>query len=147
MRDRRHEQWNQTEAGFFKEAFYPFKFERNFSTSGSNIESSSNTTGSQKVFITLDSIRDVLRFKPVIIHEEYKLSYYPVDILSFDNVFPETYVAQELIFKSKRTGIFFNLTMAVDHGWKNVKKLHGVNKWYMTETKDFIWNISFEIKT
>ena len=69
---------------YFKEATYSFTIKSKFTTLGSIIETSSNNNGSQIAFTPDDSIRDLLGFKPKVIHEEYNLSDYPVDILSFN---------------------------------------------------------------
>ena len=66
---------------------------------GSIIEISSNITGSQIAFTPNDSIGDLLGFKPKVMHEEYILSGYPIDILSFDNIFIETNIAKGIIIK------------------------------------------------
>ena len=87
-------------------------------TSCSQIEISSNITGSQIAFTPDDIIRDLLGFKPKVIHEEYKKSDYPVDILSFDNIFLECVVAQGTIFRKKKSGIIHEFTMDVDPGYK-----------------------------
>ena len=103
---------------FFTEPNYPFLIQPNFSTLGSTIEISSNITGCQIAFTPDDSIRDLLGFKPKVIHEEYNLSDYPVDILSFDNFFIQADIVQGMIFKGKRSGIIHNFTMDVDPGNK-----------------------------
>ena len=46
-------------------------------------------------FVQDDTLRDFLGFKPSVIYEEYITSDKPVDILSFDNIFLETDIAQE----------------------------------------------------
>ena len=69
----------------YTEANYPFTIKPNFSNLGSIIEISPQ--GPIISFLFDDSMRDLLGFKPKIIHEEYSLSGYPVDILSFDNIF------------------------------------------------------------
>ena len=82
-----------TEEGHFTEADYPFTIKPNFSTLGSLIEISR-----QEPLITFlhdDRIKYFLGFNAVILYEEYKLSPNPVDILSFDNFFLETDIAQE----------------------------------------------------
>ena len=66
------------------------------------MELSSKINGSQTAFTPHDSIVDLLGFKPKVIHEEFSLSDYPVDILSFDNVFFECGIAQTMVFKSKK---------------------------------------------
>ena len=79
------------EEGYFTEDTCPFTIKPNFSTLGSNIEVSTNINGSQIAFTPDDSIRDLLGFKPKVIYEEYSLSDYPIDILSFDKFFIHRY--------------------------------------------------------
>ena len=91
------------EKGYFTEATYPFTIKPNFSTLGSIIENSSANTNDRSFidFRPNNSMRDLLGFKPKILHEEYNLSDYPVNILSFDNIFLECDIAQGMIFKGK----------------------------------------------
>ena len=49
-------------------------------------------------FLSNDSIRDLLGFNATTLYEEYNVLPYPVDILSFDNIFLETDIAQGMIF-------------------------------------------------
>ena len=69
-----------------------------------------------------------------------------VDILSFDNIFIETNIAQGMNFKGKRSGIIFNFTMDVNSGYKYIHKIHGGVQWYMMESKDIISSIFFKLK-
>ena len=85
-------------------------------------------------------------FKPKVIHEQYNLSDYPVDILSFDNTFLECDIAQGMIFKGKRSTIIHIFTMDVDPGYKYIEKIRGGIQWYMMESKDNISSISFKLK-
>ena len=78
---------------------YPFKNKPNFSPLKSIIESSSQ--GPIISFMFDDSIGDLLWLKPKILHEEYNISNYPVDILSFDKIFLECDMAQAVIYKVK----------------------------------------------
>ena len=73
----------------FTEANYPFKIKPNFSTLGSIIEISAQ--GPVISFIFDDSIRDLLGFFARTLYEEYNLSANPVEIISFNNIFFETY--------------------------------------------------------
>ena len=50
--------------------------------------------GALIVFALDDSMRDLLGFISVIKHDEKNLSDNPVDIVSFDNIFPGTAFAQ-----------------------------------------------------
>ena len=67
-----------------------------------------------------DSIRDLLGFHAITLFEEYNLSKTPIDILSFDNIFRETNIAQGRFFKGKRSGKLHNWTMTVNPGYKYV---------------------------
>ena len=51
-----------------------------------------------------------------------------------------------MIFGGKRSGIFHNLTMTVDPGYKNVENIAGGISWYMMNTKNFVSSISFKLK-
>ena len=93
-----------------------------------------------------DSIGSPLGFIKRIIYEEYNLSDNPVDILSFDNIFIETDIAQGMIFKGKRSGIIHNWTMNVDPGYKYVERFAGGYSWYMIQTKVSISSINFKLK-
>ena len=88
----------------------------------------------------------MLGFKPKVLSDEYNLSDYPVDILSFDNNFLECNIAQGMIFKSKRSGIFHNWTMTVDPGYKYIERFYGGISWYMMESKVIISSICFKLK-
>ena len=83
----------------YTDANCPFKINPNFSTLGSIIEIS--TQGPVITFVPDDSIRELLGFNKTTIFEEYNLSPYPADILSFDNVFLECNIAQGMIFRGK----------------------------------------------
>ena len=107
---------------YYTETNYPFNIKPNFSTLGSIIEIS--TQGPVITFIPDDSIRGLLGFNNITKLEEYNLSPLPVDILSFDNIFIETDIVKEMIFRGKRSGIIMNFTMAVDPGYKYIEKFH-----------------------
>ena len=66
-------------------------------------------------------------------------SNYPVDKLSFLNIFLDKNSAERMIFKGKR-GIIFNRTMNVDPGYKYIEKLYGGINCYMMSSNDFISN-------
>ena len=68
------------------------------------------------IFLPDDCIRDLLGFNATTIYGECNVSLNPVDILSFDNIFRHTNIAQEMISKGRRFGIFHNFTMDVDPG-------------------------------
>ena len=83
---------NIIDEGRFAEANNPFTIKPNISTLGSVIEISPQ--GSVFSFMFDDSIRDLSGFHPFTFYEENNLSTNPVDILSFDNIFLETDLAQ-----------------------------------------------------
>ena len=97
---------------------YPFANKPNFSTLGSIVEISNEESAIS--FKASDSIGSLLGFYKRAIYEEYNLSDNPVDILSFDNIFIETNIAQGMIFKGKRSGIIFNFTLDVNPGYKYI---------------------------
>ena len=85
-------------------------------------------------------------FKPNILNGEYDTSDHPVAILSFDNIFIETDIAQGMIFKGKRSGFIHNFTVDVDEGFKYIEQFHGRVQRYMTESKDIISSNNFRFK-
>ena len=106
---------NIFDEGHYTEANYPFTIKPNFSTLGSIIELSPQ--GPIFSFMFDDSIRDLLCFNARTLYETYTLSNNPVDILSINNISLECDIAQGMIFKGKRPGIFHNFTMDVDAGY------------------------------
>ena len=74
------------------------------------------------------------------------MSEYPVDILSFDNIFLESDIAQGKIFRGKRSGIIHTFTMDVDLGYKYIDKFRVGVQWYMMESKDIVPSICFKLK-
>ena len=129
---------------YFTEEKYPFKITPNFSTLGSIVEISNEESAIS--FKLSDSIGSLLGFNKRSIYEECNLSDNPVDILSFDNIFIETDIAQGMILGGRRSGIIHNFTMDVDPGYKYKEKFRGGVSWYMLETKDFISSINFKLK-
>ena len=128
----------------YTEANYPFTLKPNFSTLGSFIKRSA-----QRPVITFApdfSIGDLLRCIRTTIYGEYNLSHNPVDILSIDNFFLECDIAQGMIFKGRRSGIFHIFAMVVDPGHKYIEKHRGNIQWYMMESNDFISSICFKLK-
>ena len=91
------------EGEHYTEGNYPFKIKPNFSTLVSIIEIFPQ--GPLISFMFHDSIRKFLGFHATTLYEKYNLSPNRVDILSFDNIFKNTNIAQGMIFKSKRYGI------------------------------------------
>ena len=65
-------------------------------------------------------MRDLLRFHAITLLEEYNLCDYPVDLLSFDNIFLESDITEDLLFEGKRTGILHEFTMVVDPEYKYI---------------------------
>ena len=128
----------------YTEANYPFTIKPNFSTLGSIVEISPQ--GPIIGFVFDHSIGNLLGFNENILWEAYNLSPNPVDILSFDNIFLETDIAQGMIFKGKRSGNIHNFTMDVDRGYKYIEKFRGGVQWYMMNTKGFISSIIFILK-
>ena len=128
---------------YYTENEYPFTIKPNFTTQGSIIEII------QPAIIGVvfdDSIGKLLGFGETILWKEYNLSDNPVDILSFDNIFIHTDIAQGMIFRGKRSGIIHNFTMDVDPGYKYIEKFRGGVQWYMMESKDIISSICFKLK-
>ena len=98
----------------YTESKYPFTIKPNFSKLWSIMELS--TQGPVNTFVPDASIRDLLAFKKTTKYEEYNLSPILVDVLSLDNMFLECDIAQGMIFKVNRSGIFHKFTMDVDPG-------------------------------
>ena len=98
----------------FTESDYPFHIKPNFSTLGSIIEI--KPQGPLIGFVINDSIANLLGFDETIIYKENNISPNLVDILSSDNIFIHTDIAQGMIFKGKRSGTIHNFTMDVDQG-------------------------------
>ena len=99
--------------GHFTEADYPLNQTK-------SLKSRRKEISRQDALISFtpdDSIRDIMCLNPETIHEKYHLSPNPVDILSIDNIFPEAYVAQGMIFKGKRSRNDHKLTMNVSRGY------------------------------
>ena len=128
----------------FTEDTYPFVIKPNFSTLGSIVEKSNEESAIS--FKASDSIGSLLGFNKRTIYDEYNLSDNPVDILSFDNIFIETNIAQGMIFKGKRSGIIFNFTMDVNPGYKYIHKFRGGVLWFMMDSRDIISSICFKLK-
>ena len=132
------------EEGHYTEVDYPFSIRANFSTLRSIVERS--TQGPVITFVPDDSMEDLLEFNKTTIYEEYNISPNSVDILSFDNKFLEDNIAQGMIFKGNRSGIFHTFTLDVDPGYKYIEKFRCGVQWYMMETKDIISSISLLLK-
>ena len=130
--------------GHFTLEEYPFLIKPNFSTLGSIIEISNEESAIS--FIPDDSIRDLLGFNKTSIYEKYNLSPNPVDIISFDNIFTESNIAQGMIFKGKRSGVVHNFTMTANPGYKYVERFAGGISWYAMNNIDVISSFIFRIK-
>ena len=128
----------------YTEANYPFTIKPNFSTLGSIVQI--KPQGPIIGFVFEDSIGSVLGFDETILSKEYNLSSNPIDIISFDNIFIETDIAQGRFFKGKRSGIIHNFTMDVDLGYKYIENFRMNIQWYMMESKDIISSINFRLK-
>ena len=100
---------NKFKKGCFTPELYPFKITPNFSTLGGFIEIKPNFIGSGISFLHDDSRREFLRFDSVVIYDQYNLSHNPVEILSFDNMFMETNIAQGMTFQIDLQPILINL--------------------------------------
>ena len=101
----------------------------NSSTSGSIIEITPGR-GWRISFVQEANLRDVSGFKPRVIHEEYKVSQNPVDILSFDNSFLETEIANGTLIEGKLARVIHNFTMDLDPGYKYIEKFSGTTMAY-----------------
>ena len=128
----------------FTEVYYPFTIEPNFSTLGSFIEISRQEplTG----LTPDDKLRVFFGFDASAIYEEYNLSTNPVDIISSEKKFPETDIAQGMIFKGNRTAIIHDFTRDVDPENKNTEKFRGGVHWYMMKSRNFDSKFSFTLK-
>ena len=130
--------------GHYNESDYPFNIKPDFNTLGSIIEISPQ--GSVISFSPDDSIGNLLGFSKKTIYEEYNISQKPVDIISFDNIFIDTDLAQGMIFRGRRTGIIHNFTMDVNPGYKFIERFRGGIQWFMLHSKDIISSISFKLR-
>ena len=126
----------------YTEENYLFKIKPNFNTLGSIIEVS--TQRPIITFVPDDGIGDLLGFDSTTKFSEYNQSNNPVDILSFDNIFLETDIAQGMILTGKRPGILHDFTKDVALGYKYFEKIRCGPLWYMMGTKDFASSISFK---
>ena len=88
---------------------YPFAIKPNRSILGSNVEIEPGR-GYQIGFVQHDTLRDLLGFKPSVLHEKYNLSPNPVDILLIDDIFVETEFSQGIIFQSRLAGLFHTIS-------------------------------------
>ena len=133
-----------TDKGYYNENGYPFTIKPNFSTLGSIIQIKPQGPIIGSVFD--DTIGDLLGVNETIFWEKNNLSPDHVDILSFDNIFIHTDIAQGMFFKCKRSGKIHNFTMDVDPGYKYIEKIRNGVQWYMMLTKDIISSINFKLK-
>ena len=111
----------------YTEANNPFSIKPIFSTLGSIIENSPQ--GPLISFVFIDSIRNLLGFIETILYQEYNISPNPVDNLAFDKIFLETDIARGMIFRGRRSGIVYKLTMDVRSGFKYIEKIRGGLQW------------------
>ena len=126
------------------ELTYSFHIKANFSKLGSIIDIQPQEPIVRLVFE--DSTGKLLGFHETILYKNYNQSKNPVDILSYDNIFIRTNIAQGLIFRGKRSGIIHYFTTDVDPGYKYIEKFIGGVQWYMMESKDFISSNNFKLK-
>ena len=129
---------------YFTEEDHPFTMKSNFSTLGRSIEIESGR--GWKISFVHDTIRDLLGSNPGVLHDEFNLSDYPVDILSFDNIFVGTDNSQGMIFKGERSGLMHKFILDVGLGYKYLENFRGGVQYYVVETRDFIASISFILK-
>ena len=130
--------------GHFTLEEYPFLIKPNLSTLGFIIEISNEESAIS--FIPDDSIRTLLGFNKTSIYEKCNLSPNPVDIISFDNIFIESNIAQGMIFRGRRSGVIHSFTMTVNPGYKYVERFEGGISWYAMNNIDAISSINFKIK-
>ena len=94
-----------------------------------------------------DSIGNLLGFRETMLFKSFNLSDNPVDVLSFDNIFPECDFARGMLFRGKRSNIFHNWTRTVNPGYKYVENFSGGTTWFMMEAKDVVSSISLNLQT
>ena len=111
--------WIIIDEEHFTESNYLFHIRPNFSSLGSIVEI--KPQGPLIGFVFNDSIGNLLGFDETILYEEYNISKKPVDILSFDNNFIHTDIAEGMIFRGERNGIIHNFTMNVDPGYEYIE--------------------------
>ena len=121
---------------------YPFSIKPNFSALVSILDIKPGR-GWEISFSQDDTLRGLLNFKPRAIYKDCNLPQNPFDKLSFDKIFLETDIAQEMIIKAERTGRIHIIFMDVDPGFKPMEKIRGDVVRFMAEGEDFISNISF----
>ena len=124
--------------GYFTAGKDPFLFKPNFSTLGSIIEIEPNFMGTQISFIHDNRVGDIIGLDSVVNFYKPILSHKPVDILSFDNTFLETDIAQGIISKGERSEINPNFTMDLDLWYKFIETFWGGMQWCVMDSKDFI---------
>ena len=114
--------------GHYSESNYPFTIKPNFSTLRSIVEISQ--TRPIISFVMGNSIGKLLGFNETIIYNEYNLSPNPVDIISFDNIFIETDIAQGIILKANEVVLFiislWMLTLVISMLKKFVVAYNGI---------------------
>ena len=132
------------EQNHYTEKHYPIRTKPTFTTLGSII--GIPTQGPVITFIQNASLRDLLGFNRTTIYAEFNLSPNRVDTLSFDNIFLECKITQEMTFQGRRKSIVHNFTMDVDPGYKLVERFRGGVQWYMMHSKDIISTICFKLK-
>ena len=129
---------------YYTETDNPFTIKPSFLTLGRIIEIT--IQGPVNTFVPDNSTRSLLCFFKTTIYEEDNLSPNPVVILSFDNFFLRSDIAQVMVFRGKRSGIIHNFTMDVDLVYIYIEKFRRGIQRYMMESKDIISSISCKLK-
>ena len=80
-------------------------------------------------------------FKSKVIHEEYNLSDYQVDILSSDNIFIETNIAEAMVFRGRQTGIIIVFTIDGNPIYQYTERFSLGITWYLMEL-NFFYQVS-----
>ena len=93
--------WGILEEEYFTEQDYPFKIKPNFLGSVTKVKPG---RGRKINFVQDDSLRHLSGSKPNAIQDECKVSDYPFEGLSFDNVLLEIDIAHGMIFKGRLSG-------------------------------------------
>ena len=122
---------------------FPITIKPNFNTQESIIEIED---GWEIDFTYARTIRTPLGFDARVVSKNYNLSDHLLDIISFDNIFVESDIAQGMINNGKRTRIIHNFTMDVNPGCKYIEKFRGGIMWFMMESKEFRSASNFKLR-
>ena len=130
---------------YYTEANYPVIIRPKFSTLRSIIKI--NPEGDAVIGFGFDgSMGNLLGFNETFLYKKYNLLPNPVEIISFDNIFIETDIAQGMIFKGRRSGIIHIFTINVSTGCKFIEKFRGGVSWFMLHNIDVISGINLKLK-